>query len=177
MKQFYILIIISILSKSISLASDFDCFYEGQRNGLSNLIANSQLKDSVAGKSYCAFYMSGCNGITSWMIAIDNISFYSVFYADSHLTAHCYQYNTVHLPKDDQMMQQLFSLINTEHVLKQIVIDSNYTPFLYYFTICDNNHKVLFEWNQSTKLLENDINSPDKVFGPICSSFLIPDLY
>lgn len=177
MKKLFVLLTITTLSKSISLACGNNELYCGQRNYLSTIIDNYQLADSLAGKAYCAFYTSGCDGVGSWMIAIDNISFYSVFYADSHLTAQCYQYNTVYLQKDDQRMQQLFSLINTEHVLKQKVIDGNYTPFLYYFTICDNNHHVLFEWNQSTKLLKNDINSPDKVFVPICLSFLIPDLY
>lgn len=180
MKKLFVLFIITVFS--VSLIQAFENFdnnelYCGQRNGLSSLIDNSQLKDSLREKAYCAFYTSGCYGIGLWMIAVDNVCSYSVFYTDLNQTKQHYQYRIVHLPKEDERMQQLFSLIFSAHEYEQKVVDSHYTPFIFYFTICNANHEIVLEWNQNTRLLNNKTNSPDKVFIPICLSLLFPELY
>lgn len=144
---------------------------------LSNLIANAQLNDSIAGKAYCAFYLSSCSGITLWMIVVDNISSYSIYYTDSYPMSKLCAYKNGNLPKDEETMQQLFALEKFDYKYNQQVEDDDYTPWLYYFTICDSNHEVLLEWDQSTTLLHEDVDSPDKIFIPICLSFLLPELY
>ena len=164
------------VSKSGLFAFDYNEVYDGQRNGLSTLIDNLQIEDSLQEKAYCAFYSSGCYGICSWMIAVDNTSYYSVLFAETDETTHRNQYKTIQLHKDDERMRLLFSFLNTAYIYEQRATNKHFTPFCYYFMVCDNEHKIVFEWNQNTFLAKSEEKSPVEVFMPICISFVMPQL-
>lgn len=153
-----------------------DSVYNALRDGANLLINESNLTDSIIGKPYCVFYLFGCRGFGSWMIAVDNKNSYTVFYVDSYSTTKQYQYNTTHLPDNDEGMNMLFSFLNTNPEYEHRFIDETYSPLGFYFSLFGSERNILFEWDQRTHLTNTETNSPVNIFMPICISFIMPEL-
>ena len=146
--------------------------YFFQRKGLSELISDNQLADSLNGKAYCGYYNSN-HYIGSWIIASLENNCYKVYY---HRNLDDVMYYSKTFSLQDEKLNALFSFGN-DHNSYDRRIDNTYTPFCFYFAIFDAEHNLRFEWNQSTETLKKATEDPAKVFVAICMEILLPEYF